>query len=422
MTRAHAGHTPRALRSGAALALTLALLPATTPPAHAADDTCTGPHLIDQASPTLARLQVSQAHALSTGSGVVVAVIDSGIDATNPHLGAAVLPGIDLVDDTSTTPGEVDLDGHGTAVAGIIAARTFPGSAVEGLAPDARLLPVRVYSQNTDDARKAGTGPTSDRIAAGIRAAADAGAVIANVSLSSTEDVPVIADAVAYAHDHGMLIVASAGNRASSESETDGPRYPAAYPGVLAVAALDADGRPADQSIHGPHVDIAAPGAQVVTTTTGGIDCIYATDSAESSFATAYVSGAAALVAAAHPQESPDQWAYRLTATAARARLDSRDDQAGWGTVQPFAALTLVPGPGTRGGERPDGAPTTSAAPHQAAPLVIVRPPDPWQDARAVGAAIGVLGPALVLIALLLGRARTRRDRGPDAATPTASA
>jgi membrane-anchored mycosin MYCP len=261
--------------------------------------------------------------------------------------------GINLVQDGEDAQGMSDVDGHGTAIAGEIAAREYPGSGVVGLAPSADLLSVRVFRGRDDESIKAGFGPTTERMAAGIRYAADARAQIINVSMSDFTASSDLEAAVSYAASRGSLVVASAGNRATATDTTDGPRYPAAYPGALAVSATDAKGLVTDDSIHGPHVEIAAPGSQILTTARGAGDCLYAAEAPTTSFATAYVSAAAALVAGAHPDESPADWEYRLTATGVRTDPDARDDRAGWGVVAPFDAVNLVAGPTTRGPENP---------------------------------------------------------------------
>ena len=144
------------------------------------------------------------------------------------------------------------------------------------------------------------------------------------------------------ATDRGALVVASAGNRRTAEDPADGPRYPAAYPEVVAVAATDADDRVTDDSVHGAHVDLAAPGRDVLTAWGAWGDCYLSQDGESTSYATAYVSAAAALVAQRFPDDGPAGWKQRLEATAARERRDARDDVTGWGVVQPVEALTAV--------------------------------------------------------------------------------
>ena len=150
----------------------------------------------------LATIQAPAAWAASTGAGVTVAVVDSGVDAGHPDLAGQVLPGTDLV--TGTSGVSSDPNGHGTHVAGTIAALTGNGVGVAGLAPDAKILPVRVLAEN-------GSGMMS-AVATGITWAADQGAQVINMSLGATAQVTAVTNAIAYARSKGVVVVAAAGN------------------------------------------------------------------------------------------------------------------------------------------------------------------------------------------------------------------
>ncbi|GIT82112.1 type VII secretion-associated serine protease [Leifsonia sp. LS1] len=382
---------------------------------------CTGAGtLIPQRPPALAQLQASTAWEQSRGAGIVVAVVDSGVDAANPHLASVLAGGTDLVGDGAGAAGYADGYGHGTAIAGEIAAQTVDGSGVEGLAPDARILSVRVFAGTDDQAVAAGSGPSIARLAAGIRYAADAHAQVINVSLSTAVDDPALREAVAYATAHGSLIVASSGNRDSSlaveKDQQDGVRYPAGYPGVLGVAAIGTGGAVTDDSIHGAHVALSAPGQDVLTAASTGGDCVYASDAPATSFATAYVSAAAALVASAHPDETPAEWAYRLMASAIRAHPGSRDDDAGWGVVQPYEAIVLVPGAETAGPTNPFTASTHAPAASES-PALTVQPNDDSQARQSAAAVVvSVIGltilAAIAAVGILAARRRRARREG----------
>jgi membrane-anchored mycosin MYCP len=349
------------LTAGAVCALlaagVLSVLPLGASPSIAAGEGCEpgNPQYTAEVPSALGILQAERAWSRGTGAGVLVAVVDSGIDASNLHLADAVIGGRDFVLDGEDPTGLTDVEGHGTAIAGQIAAREIAQSGVVGLAPGVDLLSVRVFRGTDDQSVDAGFGPSTARMAEGIRYAADAQAAVINVSMSDFAASPDLEAAVEYAESQGSLVVASAGNRGTTDDVSDSPRYPSAYEGALAVSATDGRGLVTEDSIHGPHVEVAAPGGQILSTATGAGDCLYAQEAPSSSFATGYVSAAAALVAAAHPEETPAQWRYRLMATGIRSNPDARDDRAGWGVVQPFDAINLVPGADTRGPTSPWG-------------------------------------------------------------------
>ncbi|MFJ4037197.1 S8 family serine peptidase [Microbacterium sp. NPDC090007] len=386
---------------------------------------CTADTRVAQTPPALESLQSDSAWALTRGAGVTVAVVDSGV-AANPHLDAVVLPGVNLVPDGTDGSGRTDQYGHGTVIAGQIAAQTIAGSGVEGLAPAAQILPVRVYAGVSDQVRDAGFGPNTARMAEGIRAAADRGAQIINVSMSTTEKNGALADAVAYAAERGSLVIASAGNRDSEAAveidENDGARYPAGFPGVIGVAATAPDGTVTDASIHGTHVRLAAPGQQIASTWPLGGDCVVAAEEPATSYAAAYVSAAAALVASAHPDETPAQWTYRLEATAVRAQPDSRSNTSGWGVVQPHDAIVLVPGLGLRGPQSPFATSTPTATP-TATPGAVAVVIGPGPDAEAILTATGIGLAGLVALGgigvLAVYVSRRREETSPRRQPPT---
>lgn len=293
---------------------------------------------------------LDELHKISTGRNVTVAVIDSGVDSTNPHLTSAVVPGTDLV---GKGDGRIDHYGHGTAVAGIIAARHVDGSSVIGIAPDAQILPIRIYDSISENEGRRTGSPNLDDIAKGIRLAVAAHAQVINISMSDTTVNDDLRSAVQEAQDHGALIVASGGNRLTAETTADTVRYPAGLDGVIGVSAVDRNLQPGSDSIHGAQIDVAAPGTQVAATIPGGLDCVFATEEVSSSFATAYASGEAALIASAYPGESPAQWRERMLESSNRGQVDARNDATGWGVIDPYSALTMDLGDGLRGPEGP---------------------------------------------------------------------
>lgn len=404
--------TNRLASAAGALCLALATLApaalAPLPTATADDATQCRPGItnyVSQRSWTDSLLGVDSLRALSQGADVTVAVIDSGVSVINPHLQDVVLPGIDLTGGGNGN-GLTDHYGHGTAVAGIIAARHVDGSSLQGVAPQAKILPVRVF--DTIDASSGAGAPSLDVIAQGIRYAADQHAQVINVSMSNLTSSHALEDAVDYATGAGSLVVASAGNRSTSSSTKDGPRYPASLDPVLGVAASDTAGHASDDSVHGKQVDVLAPGMQVLTTVPQGVDCVYATQTASSSYATAYASAVAALVASAHPDETPAQWKLRIEATGNRPDPDSRDDSRGWGMVNPRGAVTVELADGLRG---PDiGLYKPYVAWDDASTILSVKASqDTDAPTRRLITVVAVV--CTVIVILLLAHAKARTDR-----------
>lgn len=416
----------RAVR-GAAVVVGIVAMLGVIPPASAATDAASTPIVdagqqctpgeqvfVSAASYLVDRLGLDEAWTLSRGEGVTVAVVDSGVEAGNAHLAGALVPGASTFGDGSAAADD-DLFGHGTAVAGLIAARQIDGSGVVGVAPEALIMPVRAFQAAPEDGQSSRdlAAPSAASVASGIRWAADHGAQIINVSLSDDQSADLYADAVSYAHDRGSLVIASAGNRNTADSNSADPEhfYPGELDGALAVAGVLQDGTwSADSSYAGAHVDIAAPGQAMPSAYISGGDCVFNGDSASSSYATAVVSGAAALVAARYPDESPDEWAFRLTQSAMRVSPAERSDTVGWGEVRPAAALALVDD-GTLPGPPSAAFPAPEPAPTEARTIGVGPGADPLGPARAiVGWGVGVAA-TISTVMLLVARARGRRTR-----------
>lgn len=255
------------------------------------------------------------------GTGVTVAVVDTGVDAKHPELASAVLAGFDAIDPSGD--GRTDPNGHGTHVAGVIAS-VRNGAGIEGLSPGVKILPVRVLDST-------GYGEESD-VARGVLWAVANGAQIINLSLGSDEPNAVLAAAVAEARKAGVAVIASAGNDGTAGSPAS---FPAADPGTYAVAATDAADRVAYFSTRGSYVDIAAPGVLVLSTWRSG------TTRYESgtSMAAPYVSASVAVVMQARKLGAVAA-ADLLVATASDAGTGGKDIDTGSGLVDPFAAAT----------------------------------------------------------------------------------
>ncbi|TFH52415.1 peptidase S8 [Actinomyces viscosus] len=377
--------------------------------------------LLPSAPPVFKQIGVEQAWSVSEGQGVVVAVVDSGVDATNPHLQGAMAPGIDLL---GRGDGQVDEDGHGTAVAGMIAARQVEGSGVVGIAKSATIMPVRVYQGVSDDQVKKGVGPTPARTAQGIQWAADNGAKVIVVGHMLTQDEPEVQAAVNQATAAGAIVVAGAGAVDSNGRSSGGAtastappatdangaevRYPAAYSNVLGVTSLDATGGVSKEVLHGSHVDVAVPAQAVPTTFFDEGDCLVSQNRPSPSLAAGYAAGVAALVVAAHPGETPADWKYRLTATAIRPEPATSSPATGWGLIAPYAALNFVNDGTAVGPENPRGAhPVPTPSPSSLKPIV----PDPAPGRRArLAGATGAVGMVALALGLVASRVRGRKQ------------
>jgi type VII secretion-associated serine protease mycosin len=319
----------------------------------------------------LAFLNVSQAQSVSQGAGVVVAVIDTGVDGAHPDLAGSVLPGEDIGSLPASNDGRVDLDGHGTGMAGLIAAH---GQAL-GIAPQAKILPVRVVADPSD------TTGLAESIGSGIDFAVDHGASVISISVGESAGDATEAAAVRRAIASDIVVVAAAGN------VTGGPKtvYPAAYPGVVTVVGVDQQGNHADISVVSPQAALAAPAVQIYSTSSrfvlgGGYRLGTGT-----SDAAAIVSGVAALVRSEFPSMSAAEVVHRLEVTADDKGPPGRDSDYGYGIVDPVKALTANVPPLTPAGPPTQIAPATGQ--RSSAPLLIV----------ALG---GVAGALLVVLAV----------------------
>jgi membrane-anchored mycosin MYCP len=326
-------------------------------------------------------LRVDDVHKFVTGKGQKVAVIDTGVHR-HPFLQNRVQAGGDYVD--SAFKGVDDCDGHGTIVAGIIAANTdpdgtHPNIGFDGMAPDANILSIRQtskYYKTGDDSRP--TAGTLDTLAKAVAYAASQGVGVINISLTScipknstsiAASYRVLQAAIDYAvNKKDAVVVAAAGNLdpspngCSQQNDNPDPDEVSSVPlppwfsdDVLSVGSIGKNGDPSPFSIAGPWVSVAAPGDQIISLDPAGNALV--NQKAEepnaqpgpiegTSFAAPYVSGLAALVRQKFPNLNAHQVMHRIEATAQHpAAAGGRDNEVGHGMINPVGALTMeVPG------------------------------------------------------------------------------
>ncbi|GGU65009.1 type VII secretion-associated serine protease [Streptomyces lavendofoliae] len=280
----------------------------------------------------------------ATGEGIKVAVIDSGVDPTTPSLQGQVLGGRDL----TGVKGEAtdDFDGHGTSMAELIAG-TGKGGGLKGLAPGAKIIPLRVSDTELQNKEKVNAFDMQEA----IRAAADSDAKIISVSMGSEFYSSEERDAVEYAQGKGKLLFAGVGNSAKKGNK---PQYPASYPEAVAVAGSSTDGEVSDYSQHGDFVDIAAPADDIPGWCDEKLDA-YCDGNGGTSAATAIASASAALIWSKHPEWTGNQ--------VLRVMFESAGRGKDWkpGTVSNFLGHGIVrPGAHINRGLGKPGAPDIS--------------------------------------------------------------
>jgi len=291
----------------------------------------------------LPKIGMPQAWDTTTGGSVVIAILDTGVELEHPDLRAKIwtnpgenysngidddgngkvddVHGWDFVNDDNDPQ---DDHGKGTHVAGIAAAETDNEEGIAGVSWGAMIMPVKVL-------KSGGSGYYSD-IIEGIRYAADEGAKVINMSLWGHDDSPPLEEAVSYAHAKGCVLVAAVGD------ESGAVGYPARYPEVLAVAATDGGDQRWPFSNYGPEVDVAAPGAGILSTLWG--DYLWWTGTSQ---AAPHVAGLAALIWSVNPHLTPDEVKGIIEQTVVDLGDPGRDDYYGWGRIDANAAIGATP-------------------------------------------------------------------------------
>jgi len=371
----------------------------------------------------------------STGRGVTVAVIDSGVDDSLADLKGQVLDGKDY----SKLSGDehTDHEGHGTGIAALIAATGARGAldGSYGLAPGAKILPIRMRYGYEDYGQVDAGAEYSRKLTEAIRFAADSQAQIINISMAGAnapgrENVgtPALASAAKYALRKGKLIFAGVGNNGNTSNL---PEYPAATPGVVGVGAINEKIQRIAISQHGPQVDLVAPGDNMIAACPGGTQVC---KSSGTSDATALASASAALIWSKHPSWTNNQ-VLRVLINTMQGNEDgwTRNDSVGYGAVRPRIALKNpgAPGPANEY-PLPDLAAAASKSPSPGAsksdsPADSGKKGDQSTSTASTTSddsntplwiALGIGAAALIAAAIAIPMARARRRSLTPAATP----
>lgn len=300
---------------------------------------------------SLSAMHVPQAWDVSKGAGTVVAVIDTGVDISHPDLKSRVLPGYDAFSrkegakagDVSRLNYFVESYKHGSHVAGIIAAEANNGQGIAGVAPEAKILPIKIFPDLTDII-KSFIAPDKDEsqtivsiLADAIVWAADHGANVINMSLAVNEQSATIERAVKYALDKDVTVVVAAGN---SRHEDNARNYLAAIDGVIGVGATDQNNEVTYFSNSGDYVAVAAPGLDIVSSVPSFLGFNPYVKMSGTSMAAPNVAGVAALLRSKFGATATPAWIkQRLEASATDEGDKGRDDLYGYGLVDAYKAL-----------------------------------------------------------------------------------
>ncbi|MGX1949863.1 S8 family serine peptidase [Streptomyces anulatus] len=293
----------------------------------------------------LSAMQAEEMWEVTTGEGVKVAVVDTGVNSSTPSLRGQVLKGVDV----TGAPGDEtdDYRGHGTTMAELIAG-TGKGGGLKGLAPGAEIIPVRMSDVGFMSKRRTVIGDMKKA----IRAAADSDAQIISVSMADDFSQLETHEAVKYAESKGKLVIAGVGNGGNKENRK---QYPASYPEVVGVASADRQGKVSYYSQHSGSVDVASPGSDVPGWCDNSFKSYCGGDGGTSA-ATAIASASAALVWSLHPDWTANQVLNVLFDTAGRDWKDGeRSKYLGHGLIRP--SMNVLKGKGEPGD--PDISPLT---------------------------------------------------------------
>lgn len=404
----------RTVAAAVILALSLA-----GPAAHSAPERSTSfndiacpPSQDDEEDPPEGRLSyslmsISSVHRYSTGEGVRIGLLDSGVNPAHVSLRDASIEG--GADFTGSDGGAAsDSFGSGTTYASILVGDMDGDYPIEGLAPDATLVPIKIIDQVPETITQSYLDETSQRLADGIMWAVENDLDIVVTALALPGGSAPLEEAVRRADEAGLIIVAPAGELTEGdEPETASYRYPAAYDSVLAVTAVNSAGQSVPGMLSSDRVDIAAPGQNIPAahnaSNTGM--CVTGKTEPSSLYAAVNAAGAAALLVSAHPDEEPAVIIHRLQSTALRPAPDRRTS-TGWGIINPAGAIHAIDDGTAHGPESPRYGRQEEISAEGRDPLVPDADPNRLTEPIAY---IGLAAGAALALALLLGAAGRRK-------------
>ncbi|MCZ7375308.1 S8 family serine peptidase [Micromonospora sp. WMMC250] len=351
-------------------------------------------------------LQIPQAHEITKGRGVTIAVIDSGVDATHPAL-AGQLTGRPGAAPAGSPQGQIDRDkeaGHGTSMAGLIVGRGGDRNRQLGIAPEAKVLPIALSGSEGDG--------NDAEVARGIRWATDAGADVISLSIGFEQPASIrIVEAVQYALTKNVVLVAATGEGGRTVNS------PANAPGVIAVNATTRSGDLSRYSVGGSEVALAAPGDDIIAPVPTVVEGNGYAVASGTSQATAITAGVVALVRSRYPDLDAANVINRLIRTARDVGVPGRDPEFGFGAVDVLAALqrpvsAVDVNPLLAAGAQPDGATASPAGGQTGGPAVAIKVKNKTGIMVAGVLCLTVVIGAVVL-AVVVARRRRRRTAPP---------
>jgi membrane-anchored mycosin MYCP len=394
--------------AAAVLLAATALAPVLSPAAPAAAADCVRPGNVVSTIPWVQeRYSFPQVWTTSTGGGVLVAVVASGVDVTQARLAGRVFAGRDFRKGAKGAAG-VDCTGLGTQVAGVIAARRPADTGFAGVAPDAYILALGASGTENVDQDTGDLAGSPAAVANAIKEAVVRHASVIVVPVVTHVDSPALRAAVGFAEAHDVVVIAAVG---AAPDNGDPTPYPAAYDGVVGVGAVDDQGVLAKDSQVGKYVDLVGPGAGILVSTQarGGLTTVKGTG-----IAAGYVAGVAALVRSRWPQLTAIDVVQRMQGTATPASQGPGTPGYGSGLVNPVQAAaetmagSVVPRrPADFVAPTPDPASVRQAAADTGSRNLALL-------IAAVATAVGLL---IVLFAVAIPRGRRRRWK-PGMAAP----